>query len=280
VFGPAALAFLAFAGWSSRDAFATILDGADPIRLVLAVALTGCLHLLSPLLTWRILHELGSDLSYRTLMKIHVRRLPARYLPGGIWHTVSRAVDIRALGVDRADLSTMLVLENVIPPAVALTGGGLALLVADEPTLLTVGVSAAGVASLAAVPVAIRIVRKRWLTPSAYVRLIGSSAAFWTVAAIAFVSYWSALPAARAGVSALEMGGSYLVAWTAGFVNVFAPQGIGVFEATIGALLQGRLTFANAAILAVGVRAVTLAADCAVLAIFHVNRRRGGDPRE
>ena len=93
IFGPAALVFLAIAGWQSRDAFSTILDDANPVRLLAAIALTGCLHLLSPVVTWRILRELGPDVSYGTLMRIHVHRLPARYLPGGIWHTVSRAVE-------------------------------------------------------------------------------------------------------------------------------------------------------------------------------------------
>ena len=169
----------------------------------------------------------------------------------------------------------MLILENLIPPAVALAGGGLLLLLAGESSLLTIGAAAGGLVAVAAIPLAVRIVRKRSLTAAGYLKAIASSAMFWTVAALAFVCYWSALPAARSGVSSLEMGGSYLVAWTVGFVNVFAPQGIGVFEATIGALLQGRLTFANAAVLAVGVRVVTLVADGVVLLIFHINRRRG-----
>jgi hypothetical protein len=87
----------------------------------------------------------------------------------------------------------------------------------------------------------------------------GASTVFWTIAATAFLAYWRAFPGA--GASALEVAGTYLVAWAAGFASVFAPQGLGVFEAVAAVFLDGGLGFAGAAALVAGFRLVLLVAD-------------------
>jgi len=45
------------------------------------------------------------------------------------------------------------------------------------------------------------------------------------------------------------------------FISIFAPQGIGMFESVAGIFLQGRLTFAAAAVLAAGIRVAIPGAD-------------------
>lgn len=62
-------------------------------------------------------------------------------------------------------------------------------------------------------------------------------------------------------MSVLQIYGVYLLAWIAGFVSVFAPQGIGVFESVAGLFLKGALMFAGVAVLAAGFRVAVLDAD-------------------
>ena len=70
-----------------------------------------------------------------------------------------------------------------------------------------------------------------------------------------------------------------MLAWVTGFVSIFAPQGIGVFESVAGVFLQGALTFAGAAVLAAGFRVAILGADMlgygALLAVRYAQRTPG-----
>jgi hypothetical protein len=279
IFGPAAVVFLIVAGWHARVVFASVLEQTDPALLVLTILLWTSLHLLPPLSSWIVLREIGAKIDYHTLLTIHVGRLPARYLPGGIWHTVSRVMDLHRLGVSRSQLSIMVLMENLVPVGVALTLGGLCLWVAGGMTWLILAAVLGGPALLAGIPLLLRhrvLLANRKFALRSYLKLTVVIAAFWIIAATAFYCYWSAFPAVRGSVSALHIYGIYLVAWVAGFVSVFAPQGIGVFEAVAGIFLQGTLTFAGATVLAAGFRVAILAADMLaaglLFAMKHVRR--------
>jgi len=264
LFTPAAVLFLVVAGWRARAVFATVLRQADATLLVFTVVLWALLHLLTPVFSWVVLRGIGADVGYRTLLGIHVGRLPARYLPGGIWHTVSRVMDLHHLGVTRSQLSIMVLLENIMPIAVALTLGGSCLCLAGNASWLALAAALGGPLLFACLLILLRHRRlqaSRQFAAGSYLKLAVVTAAFWIIAASAFFSYWSAFPAARASVPALQIYGVYLLAWVAGFVSIFAPQGIGVFESVAGLFLQGALTFAGAAVLAAGFRVAILGAD-------------------
>lgn len=281
VFGPAAIVFLLVAGWRARNFFWTVLEQTAPAPLVITISLWALLHLLSPVFTRIVLREVGAAVPYRVALGIHVGRLPARYLPGGIWHTVSRVMDLNRLGVSRAHLSTMVLLENVVPVAVALLLGGLCVLVAGGTGILALASGLSGLVLLALPPL---VLRHRLLLQGArfglvsYFKAVAVSAAFWTIAATAFACYWSAFPSAKADTPILEIYGAYLLAWAAGFVSVFAPQGIGVFESVAGSLLKGALPFAGVAVLAAGFRVATMVADMLAYATLHAVRFRSRMP--
>lgn len=274
LFAPAAVAFLLAAAWRSRDLFATLLEQAAWAPLLAAVVLWALLHLLSPVFTCLVLRDTGTELPYLAALQIHVSRLPARYLPGGIWHTVSRVVDLHRLGVGKAQLTSMVVLENTVPVAAALLLGGVFLLSGERPTLgWAAALSGAGVLALPPLLMRHRI-WKDWprVRPRTFVATTSVSLAFWLIAGAAFVCYWSAFPEVRSDAPFIEVYGSYLLAWSAGFLSVFAPQGIGVFEAVIGTLLKGALPFAGAAVLAAGFRSASLAADMLAWSALHIVR--------
>lgn len=271
LFGPVALLSLALAGWHARSVFAVVIDQTRPVHVLAAAMLWALLHLVTPLFTRIVLLEVGADVAYRTLLGIHVARLPARYLPGGIWHTVSRAMDLHRLGTTRAQLSIMILLENAVPAASALMLGGFALVLTGNATWLAHAAAAAGIAALGITFLLLRhraLRQSRALTLHGYLKLVAVTSFFWLVAATAFYCYWTAFPAARDDMPALQLYGAYLLAWVAGFVTVFAPQGVGVFEYVAGLFLRGALTFGGTAVLVAGFRLTILGADMLAFGIF------------
>jgi hypothetical protein len=140
-------------------------------------------------------------------------------------------------------------------------------------------VVAAGVALALALPLALRFIarpsRQSW---ASYVAVLAVTSAFWAGAASLFVLYWSAFPALPITVDALTLYGTYLVSWAAGFVSVFAPQGIGVFEAVAALLLRGAMPFAALAVLAAGFRAVALAGDGLAFLAWQASRKFAPPP--
>ncbi|MCQ4164414.1 hypothetical protein [Tahibacter harae] len=271
---PLALLFLAAAAWSARDAVAAALRQAQLAPLLLALPLWASLHLLTPLYAHLILRRGGAPLAYADALRIHVARLPARYLPGGIWHTVTKAADFHALGVDKAQLPLLVFLENAVPFALALTLGSAALLAAGTALPVQIGL-ALGLALVLLPPLALRrlpALRSQRLGLGVYARLLAVSSLFWCLAAAAFAIYWQAFD--TPAHPPLQLAGAYLLAWALGFAALFAPQGLGVFETAIALLLDDATPFAGLLVLAAGFRALGLAADLLSYALYALLRLR------
>lgn len=262
LFVPLALLFLALAAYGARDAFGNALAQARPWPLLLTVLAWSLLHLLVPVISWVVLDGLGTGIGYRTALGIHVSRLPARYLPGGIWQTVSRVVDLHALGVSRRQLSVLVAMENIAPLATALGLGGAFALAAGTTRLPAPAILATGVLLAVALPWALRrFLPQAPLPLASYLLAAATTLVFWAIAAGVFITYWTAFPAVSLEAGYSGIAASYLLAWAAGFVAVFAPQGLGVFEAVAGLLLDGTLPLAGMAVMVAGFRATTLAGD-------------------
>ena len=77
-------------------------------------------------------------------------------------------------------------------------------------------------------------------------------------------------------IDVLRYAGVFAAAWVAGFVVVVAPGGLGVREAVIVALLQGRLGEAEAIVLATASRIAFTVVDLSagVPALIAVRRAR------
>lgn len=279
IFGPVAVACIALAAWHARDRIGEVLGHAEPYALLGAIALWTVSHALAPIASRLVLGALGVRVSYRELLAIHVARLPARYLPGGIWHTVSRVIDLQRRGVGRAELAAMVVAENLLPPATATLLGGALLLTVGVTRPAALVAMAAGTALLAAALLLSRhapLRRHAYVEPRVLLCAAAATGLFWLVAATAFVAYWLAFAGSRGSEPMAAVAGVYLVSWSVGFVSVFAPQGIGVFEAVAALFLVNDLGLANAAVLAAGFRLVVLAADVFAWLLLHGWRRTRG----
>jgi hypothetical protein len=69
------------------------------------------------------------------------------------------------------------------------------------------------------------------------------------------------------------MAGIYLFSWGVGFLAIFAPQGIGVFEFVASELMASPVGFMGLAALIAGFRIVVLVADIAVWLVYMATRR-------
>lgn len=278
VFGPLALLFLLLAAWNARSLAAELVSQANLLALALLAVGWALLNTLTPLAATLVLRGLGVEITYATAARIHLQRLPARYLPGGIWHTVSRLVDFRQLGVTNTQLSTLVLVENVVPLATAVAlGAALAAFSPGNPVPVP-ALLAVALALLLAVPLLLRQRLFLGEAPLALAAYLGATAVFvlfWILAASLFSAYWSALPLPVAGQGGLAPAMVYLLAWAAGFVAVLAPQGIGVFEAAAGWMLKGNAPLSTMAFLVAGYRLVTLAGDLVAYAALRLFQRAG-----
>ena len=267
IFAPIAIAFLVWFAWESRAELAALVRGAMLMYLGIAIALWCITHALAPFASMLIFNAKGRSVGYRTAARIHLANLPARYVPGGIWHTVGRVAAFGNLGIDAKDLSTFVVMENALAVATALILGG--------STIFAIrGLDAWGqIAALGALGGLVIVIALPYLLKTkplkgdveisigTYVTVIAFACIYWIVAAAAFVMYVFAYSPLAIQLSPLESGAAYLFSWSVGFLAVFAPQGIGVFEVVAAELMRGTGSLTSVAPLLAGFRLIILAAD-------------------
>ena len=225
---------------------AELLEDARPLLVAAALAATFVLILLMARFWAVSLRMLERETSLPETALATARALPARYIPGGLTFPATRIALLRAGGLEVAPLTVTAVLEMVVRPAVALTLGMVLLAASGSlPAGLTwaaVAVAAAATVCSPAVGgrVLARLAARRGvaltMTWSGYAQLAAAEAAYWVWAAATFVLYLRAFPAAD-GFGSLHLAGAFMVAWTLGFLAVFAPQGLGVAEISLVGLL-------------------------------------------
>jgi hypothetical protein len=177
-----------------------------------------------------------------------------KYLPGGAWQYVGRAVLLVRRGVPTGPASASLVLEAV---ASAASAALLAPLAAGRYGLIAAAVAIVAVLVLARVGALGRLIaRVPGFSGIELDRLPGLVARYFGVWLVFGLAFWLT---ARALFDVpfdevLKYAGVFAAAWVAGFVVVIAPGGLGVREAVIVALLQGSLGEAEAIVLATASR--------------------------
>lgn len=267
IFTPVALLCIAYIVWLSRLDIVRLWAASNGTLLVIACILLGVANFFSPLASRKILQSLGVNIEYRVLLRIHMLRLPARYLPGGIWHTIGRAVDLHEHGVNRAVIGWMVVLENGLAICMAfLLGWGLLQLSGSKPHSYE-GVTSLVAASAFVVLITLPALMRKFgrdimqnLSVAKWMACCVWFAVIWAFHASAFVAYSIALVGNSTLSEALHTGGVYLFSWGIGLVAFFAPQGIGVFEVTAAAFAEQRLLPAAIAMVA-GFRLCMLTVD-------------------
>lgn len=269
-----------------RDEVGDLVRGARPLPLLGALGL-GLVSLLQSGWFWaRALTALGEPRPARTVLEATVAAIPGRYLPGSIWYAAGRVGHLRRTGSPAVTLTVVAAVETLLSFVVAVAlGAGLLVAAGSDDSgagvgiLLGVAAALALVASPSVVNPALRwfgrrrgiaeVPTLRWPT---YLELCAHLALFWAASAAAFLCYLSAFPEIDAP-GLVRTTGTFLVAWAAGFVAVFAPQGAGVFETTLAGLLDAAPVAALALVVG-GYRALTAVRDAtALLALAAVRAR-------
>lgn len=267
IFAPVALLCIAYIVWLSWFDIVTLWAASNGAFLVLACFFLAVAHFLLPVASREIFYLAGVHVDYRVLLRIHICRLPARYLPGGIWHTVGRAVDLDGYGVPRPAIAWLVAFENGLAVSTAFSLGGALLLFSGEQAIsyswLVALAAASGLLMLVVAPLFIRTL---WphavpdMNPAIWTKCCVWFFLVWTSQAAAFVAYSHALVGGNVPAHMFHTAGVYLFSWAIGFLAFFAPQGIGVFEATV-ALLSGKIMFPAAIAMVAGFRLCMLVVD-------------------
>ena len=272
IFTPFALGALLYATWQSRAFLVMLFTTAQRQNLIITLPLLMLPHLISPLAVVVGLKSLGISVPYHFTLSTHIHRLPARYLPGGIWHSVGRMMDFHAYGIHPTQLTIFFVLENILSISVSFILGGLGVGYfrggSDQWGMLGFLASLGNIVILVAIPIVFirfsKMILRHYLQAiSCYIFLI------FPLFALAFVCYLSAFQLGRSG---LETGSIYLFSWAVGLVTFFAPQGLGVFEVMVGHLLGSSLSLHNFVALIVGFRVFSMVADILLWGIFSTYR--------
>ena len=282
VFTPIAFLCIGFFAWQSRELLLDVFSRANWMILVLAGSAWALSHLLSPLFYVKVFQACGFNLGYRTALKIHAGYLPAKYIPGGIWHTVGRVAEFRSLGLEPKSLAVFLFLENLLAVAITFLFG--ALILCFQKGWMFWGGGMLLISILAGVALFVgffvvntrRLMDEKYFSASRYLLIVFAVMLFWFFATTAFVLYVAAISAGLSVPSTVETAGIYMFSWGAGYVSLFAPQGIGVFEAVVSMLLDSDASMTALIALVAGFRLVVLIADMTVYSFVKLSDYIGG----
>lgn len=240
-----------------------LLASAKPFNLLSAIIFWQGTIFLSGFFSFLVLSPYDGRARYREVLAIYLKRIPAKYLPGGVWQTVARAVDMSSIGVGKKDLTRLVFYENFWSVFIALLLCGILMGgLADELLFVRLGgfLLLLCLAGLAAV-FALKPLQWLRLSLKAYLRLSLVCVVFWSFACLAFCFYLGAFDLIHEDDSFLLISAYYMLSYVIGFISVFAPQGIGVFEGAMAGLGDFSLSFSEAVIVIAGFRLVTIGSD-------------------
>ena len=280
LFTPLALCMFVYVGWQSHTTFSVLLEHSNLYSIAFAMLALLAVQFVAPIVAVLILKSCGQYFTYSYVLDMYIKRLPARYIPGGIWHTAGRLADLYAQGVRPWVLTLFTILENAISASMAFVLGGGSILYVHGLKDVWGKSACVLLISGACILVIISIFLPMYFTKMKggkfgllyYFQSISIYIGIWTMMSSAFYFYSMSFPSFFDGISFYEIGGAYLFSWSIGFISVFSPQGIGVFEFVVGNLLDYNVDVMSLSILILGFRAVTFCVDMLVYALSLVNR--------
>lgn len=267
LFIPVALVFLLYSAYVAGHRLAPVIAGLSIKHLLLAWIFWGIAQWIGPLTTLVFARILGLSLGYRELSLISILRLPAKYLPGGIWQSVARFTAYSQHEVKKADSLAILIIEHLLAFGVSAALGAALLLHTEniqQSHHLATWTLFGALTVLAIALLGFLKVRGGGIKAAAGIFMaMLTTTLFWVAAATSFCEYWAAAFSLQFS-DVIRVASCYLLSWAAGFAALFAPQGLGVFEWVSGHLLPSSRPLGVTITVIAGFRLVTLAADLSV----------------
>ena len=264
---------------------------------LLALAFLGfMLQELSYGLIWRaVLARLGSHLGLRTCLRIYLASEFVRYIPGNVWHVLTRILWAGKYGVSRPVAFASMAIELITKLAAGILVFSISLLfwqdIGKVGSLLHGSLlDILGVASIIALFIGLhprilngvlnwalrRMKREPIQLTLRYSDILFITLAWcasWIVAGTAFyillLALWPAAPFAGWPICI----GIYAIAWDIGFVSFITPSGLGIREAAIVALFALALPLPTglASIMALLSRLVSTVAEVVCVSIAYLS---------
>jgi hypothetical protein len=222
--------FVGYAIANRQDISRLFTDMSRP-SLYMCMLIYGMGHIFATLATSLLLSQLGYARTFRQVLAIHLHYLPAKYLPGGIWHSVGRGGAFIQDGIPAGKVGHLLVLEQVL--AIWWSGFlGLLLAAAFSEQFRSIALAALliwmFISSLSVLFIRKRGNGARLIQPALRPDICAVYVVGWLILAAAFTTYMRA--SGLVHDSALRIVTGYLLSWMTGALAFFSPQGIGVFE--------------------------------------------------
>ncbi len=270
IFLACCLIFLLVIFLRSREEILQIVSAATYTPLFVALIVWTLSTFLVPGLALVVLKSRGNAVNFSTLLFIYLNRIPAKYLPGGIWQTFARAYDLSSLGVNKKDIALLVFYENfwsVYVASMLATAGIFAL---ETNTVYVQWTMVLLLAGLCLPPIFFVLRKQDYILPvSAYLKLSAVCILFWLCASFSFLCYLNSLDIMSSNYHPLLLMFHYLFSYVVGFVSIFAPQGIGVFEVVLSQAGSFTIPLEELVVILLGFRFIVLISDLLVwLAYF------------
>ena len=269
LFSVLAISFVLIVVWKTWDAIVDTVARADFVWLIYSVLMWMAVHLIIPVYTQKIFQSLSVSIDYLHAFRIHAKRLPARYIPGGIWHSVARVEGYHGQGIGKRYIALYLLIENLTAAGGSLFLGGSIILMSmpQIPTLLNELLPWITMAALILMVGMLLIINSRLLPAgeslimTQYLLGIILLCLFWLFAGLAFFCFVRSLLGMDFILNVLQTIGVYLFSWGMGFVTLVVPQGIGVSEFVASQLIPNEKDILVMISLLIGFRVVCLVGD-------------------
>ncbi len=273
IFAVTAFTFIGYFAWDSRGQAGAIIAQADVALLLLSIMIWITLHFVAPWFPASIFGSFSSRLSFRDAFYINASKLPAKYLPGGVWHSVARIEGYHGSGVRARNIALYFLVENIGAAGVTLLVGACLMMMSNHLTPAFYNLFKAIIFVALICLLLMPVIINRYLLKDAHLSskhyLVGMLVLFfyWIGAGLSFFIYVLSMPSLEGALGVIEIMGVYLFSWGIGFLALFAPQGIGVSEYVASLLMPGTLTPSVMITLLASFRVIILIADLSTWAI-------------
>lgn len=243
----------------SKDELIDITSNTKTLYLFISFILWSSLVFLVPWFSHTVIANYRKNITFSDIMTTYIDRLPAKYLPGGIWHTVARLHDLSKKGLTKKELSILVLYENSWTVIITSTVGSLGVYFYHQDShwgkiaLILFFISLTIIFTLF-------ILRKKTYILSFYshIKISIINLFFWLIASTSFLCYLSAFSIFELQAQYIF---NYMFSWLIGFLSIFTPQGIGVFELTMVQLTTFSISMNESMIIIAGFRLVVFISD-------------------
>lgn len=274
-----AVAGLAWAAWSQREAIASFDWSIDQGLLALAVSLFAVAPLLQGLTFTLGLRRIGAGGSGGALARMWARSFLLRYEPSGVVGFAYRVTARERVGASTAQVLTVTGYEQlavVVAGAVAAMAGFLGAAV-HPPVLAVVLFAAAVVAAVAARPAFVGgwlhdRLKARGIETAGPLRgrtlalMVALDAGGWIATGLGAWTLARAL-GATAGLDAFLLLGAFALSWLLGVLVPLAPGGLGLREGSLIVSLAAAIGAGPATALALALRLVSFAGEIVAIVV-------------